>query len=599
MDNPSAAAQKNTHEGKADLLELVERERRKSRLVQEIASALSSSLDLDELLALIMEKVRELMSADRATLFLVSEDGNELWSKILNGGESQEIRLKVGEGIAGWVALSGEIVNIADAYIDKRFQPAVDLRSGYRTKSILCVPMRDTTGEITGVVQLLNKEDGPFDSEDEELLSALAGQAAVSIENAKLYHSVVAKNVELMEAQNTLEARTNELNVLFEIEKGLSAASELSTILELLLHRAMGVVEARSGAIALVDDEGNGLRFLACVGPKAGHLLHRKQELRKGLLGWCCQRREPLVLSQPAVDARHVGVFSDSSGAPAEELLCTVLIDGDDVLGGIQLADKNRGQAFSQADLRMATLIAGQASRAIKVLRRVKKENEQERLAGIGQMVAGVLHDLKTPMTIISGYAQLMAQMDDAKERESYVEQILQQFDLLSGMTREVMAFARGESTVLIRKVYLHKYLDQVAEQLRNAFMGRNVRLEMDTRFDGAAFFDQQSMLRLIHNLARNAADAMRGKPGLFTISTYVDDEALCLDFSDNGPGIPEELNGRLFELFATASDGGTGLGLAICKKIVVDHGGSIDYESSPGEGTTFKVRLPRSPASK
>src|SRR6266545_8336505 len=134
-------------------------EHKKLALVQEIGQALSSALDLDGLLALIMEKITILMEADRSTLYLFSEDGSELWSKVAQGGEVLEIRLRVGEGIAGWVARSGETVNIPDAYSDRRFYPAVDLRSGYRTRSILCMPMEARGGQRIGVIQVLNKAD--------------------------------------------------------------------------------------------------------------------------------------------------------------------------------------------------------------------------------------------------------------------------------------------------------------------------------------------------------------------------------------------------------------------------------------------------------
>ncbi len=577
-------------------------ERKKLRLVQDIASAISSSLELDSLLSLIMEKVRELMMADRATLFLVSDDKQELWSKVMEGGESQEIRLNVGEGIAGWVAVSGEVVNIADAYIDERFQPAVDLRSGYRTKSILCVAMRDSIGEITGVMQLLNKEGGHFTSEDEELLSALSGQAAVSIENAKLYQSVVAKNVALLEAQDKLHARTNELNVLYEIEREMAEALDLDSLLGRLLHRAMTVVESGAGSIALVEKEGNKtrLRFRTTAGSAARKLQHQIIDLDLGIIGWSVSHRENVIANDPSADERHARLFAEKFGQTARNLICTFLADGDEVLGAIELLDRADGADYSDGDMRMLTLIAGQASRAIRVHRSKQEVADQNRLAGIGQMVAGVLHDLKTPMTIISGYAQLMAQTDEADQREKYVEQILQQFDFLKGMTGEVLAFARGESTVLIRKVYMHRYMAQVGEQLRYVFTGRSVKLEIEGGFDGVAFFDQQSFMRLIHNLARNASDAMQGKPGIFKITTRVENEdTLCFDFIDNGPGIPHELEGRLFELFASATEGGSGLGLAICKKIAEDHGGSIDYTSAPGEGTTFHVRLPLEPANK
>jgi signal transduction histidine kinase len=185
-----------------------------------------------------------------------------------------------------------------------------------------------------------------------------------------------------------------------------------------------------------------------------------------------------------------------------------------------------------------------------------------------------------------------MAQMQDARQREQYVDQILRQFDLMSGMTREVLAFARGETNVLLRKVYLHRFLDEVMTQLEHALAGRNIALGLDAAYTGVAYFDEQAMLRLVHNLARNAAEAMpRG--GEFRISTQADGERLILEFADSGPGIPPELEGRLFELFATAKPGGTGLGLAICKKIVDEHGGDISCESVPGQGTTFRVALP------
>ena len=210
------------------------RERKKLELVSEVGTALSSALVLEDLLALLMEKVTQLMEADRSTLYLLSEDGAELWSKVVQGGETLEIRLRVGEGIAGWVASSGEIVNIADAYDDTRFQPAVDLRSGYRTRSVLTVPMRSSLGAIVGVLQVLNKRNAagdpaPFSEDDVELLLALGSQAAVAIDNSKLYLSVLSAKAEL-------EQRSHELEALYAVEKELSAASDLDSLLERIRH---------------------------------------------------------------------------------------------------------------------------------------------------------------------------------------------------------------------------------------------------------------------------------------------------------------------------------------------------------------------------
>ena len=157
-----------------------------------------------------------------------------------------------------------------------------------------------------------------------------------------------------------------------------------------------------------------------------------------------------------------------------------------------------------------------------------------------------------------------------------------------------MLAFARGETTILVRKVYLNRFLDQVVHQLRHSLEGRGVELALEPSYAGAAYFDEQKMLRLAQNLANNAADAMPDG-GRFEIATRADDDHLYLDFADDGPGIPEELEGRLFDMFESAREEGTGLGLAIVKKIVDEHGGVISYETSRGGGTTFTVKLPRS----
>jgi signal transduction histidine kinase len=570
-------------------------EEKKLALVQEIGQALSSALDLDKLLALIMEKITILMEADRSTLFLFSDDRKELWSKVLQGGELMEIRLPVGAGIAGWVAQSSEIVNIPDAYSDKRFYPAVDLRSGFRTRSILCMPMRMSQGQTIGVIQVLNKAGGPFTAEDEALLGALASQAAVSIENSKLYHSVVAKNVELATASQMLEQRGQELHILFEIEQEMNAALSLDELLDRILRRAMEVISVRAGSILLRERVTGELYFRSTAGEAGEQVKRLRINMGEGVVGWVAAQRQPLIVNDPVHDARHNRQLAQSVNYYPKNLLCVPLVSEDDVLGAIELLDKNGAKPFDEGDLKLLVLIAGQASKAIQLARAKEDRVNQSRLASIGQMLSGMLHDLKTPMTIVSGYAQLMAQIDDADQRGQYVEQILKQFDQMSAMTREVLAFARGESNVLIRKVFLHKFLQEVEAHLKHEFGGKGVTLQIDAGFRGAAYFDEQKMLRVVHNIARNAAQAMPNG-GTFRIATRTDGDLLVLEFADTGSGIPAEMEGRLFELFATSGKkDGTGLGLAIVKKIVDEHHGKISYTSKRGEGsgTTFTITIP------
>src|SRR6185436_18058097 len=440
--------------GPPDSVRLLEaalrREQKKVALVQEVSRALSDAGDLDALLTLIMAKVTELMDADRSTLYLVTEDGGWLWSKVVQGDERVEIRLEVGEGIAGWVAQTREIVNIPDAYADQRFQPAVDLKSGYRTRSILSVPMLGALGGLVGVLQVLNKSDGPFTHADEELLLALSSQAAIAIENARLYHSLVSQNQELQRARRDLERRTRELNALYEVEKELSAALDLDDLLSRILAQAITVLGGGAGSIALVEPDG-ALRFRTVQGPAAPRLIERTLPHGTGLLGWAIAHRTPLVIDNPGRDPRHALDVAKETGVSPQHLMVAPLIEGDDVIGGIEIIDQRRAARdgdgpWGDDDLKLLVLIAAQTAGAISLAHRRSEQSNRDRLASIGRMLAGLLHDLKTPMTIISGYAQLMAASDDGGQRDKYVEQIQRQFDLMAGMTREVLAFARGDT---------------------------------------------------------------------------------------------------------------------------------------------------------
>lgn len=577
------------------LEQALQREQKKIALVQEVSRALTETGDLDQLLSLIMAKVCELMEADRSTLYLLSEDGGHLWSKVSQGSQRVEIRLEVGEGIAGWVAQTREIVNIPDAYADQRFQPRVDVNSGYRTRSILTVPMLGALGGLVGVLQVLNKQDGPFLRGDEELLLALAAQAAIAIENARLYHSLVSQNQELQRARRDLERRSRELNALYEVEKELSAALDLDDLLSRILAQAITVLGGGAGSIALVDPDG-ALRFRTVQGPAAPKLIERTLPHGTGLIGWSIAHRTPIIVDEPAKDARHASEVAEEAGVRPQHLMVAPLVEGEDVIGGIEIIDQRRAARdgdgpWGEEDLKLLVLIAAQAAGAIGMARRRSEASNRDRLASIGRMLAGLLHDLKTPMTIISGYAQLMAAADEAETREKYVEQIQRQFDLMAGMTREVLAFARGDTDLVVRKVYMNRFAEDLTTQLGTAIAGRGITLEVKPNYDGIAYFDEQKLIRVFHNLTSNAVEAM---PDGGSLSVTIDREGEEVVFSvkDNGPGIPAAVHARLFELFATGRKGGTGLGLAIVKRIVSDHHGTVRCETGP-TGTTFVIRLP------
>jgi adenylate cyclase len=158
-------------------------------------SSLEQSLDLEKTLQSVMEEARQLMQADRSTLWLIDEDSGDLWSKVKSGdGKSLvELRIPSTTGIVGHVATTGENLNIPDAYQDPRFNPEADKRTGYRTRNILCMPVFDSGGKLIAVTQLINKAQGTFTTSDESFMRAFNIQAGVALENAKLFENVLVE----------------------------------------------------------------------------------------------------------------------------------------------------------------------------------------------------------------------------------------------------------------------------------------------------------------------------------------------------------------------------------------------------------------------
>jgi Nif-specific regulatory protein len=186
-----------------------------------ICQRMNSEREVGALLDLIATEATRLLEADRASLFLLDRERGELWSKIALG--SQEIRFDARLGIAGAVALSGETINVEDAHRDSRFYKEIDLRTGYMTRSLLAMPLRNHEGEIIGTFEVLNKKTGRFNQEDEEILKALAAQAAIAIETAQLVEEMKRHRDQLQEENtqlwNQVESRFSTQNIIGSSEK--------------------------------------------------------------------------------------------------------------------------------------------------------------------------------------------------------------------------------------------------------------------------------------------------------------------------------------------------------------------------------------------
>lgn len=162
-----------------------------------IGQTVSAETDIDVLLKVIAEETKSAIQADRCSVFLYDKKNNELWSKVALGMESQEIRFPADKGLAGHVVKTGETINIKDAYSDDRFNKEIDLQTGYKTQTILCMPIKNLKQEIIGAFQVLNKYGGTFSEEDEDLLIAIGSSAGIALENAQLFK----KQLEMLSEQ--------------------------------------------------------------------------------------------------------------------------------------------------------------------------------------------------------------------------------------------------------------------------------------------------------------------------------------------------------------------------------------------------------------
>ena len=584
----------------ADLEVALARETKVGATLRAVGVALGS-LDLDQLLELILDKITEAVDADRATLYLLDEANDELVSRIVQGDEVRSIRLQIGHGIAGHVARTGRPLHVRDAYADRRFNPEWDMLSGYRTRSILAAPMKNHLGKTIGVVQVLNKRRGDFNAVDADILAALATQAAISLDNSRLFLSVTQKNMQLLDTKEQLEHRVRDLKLLFDLESAMGRAASLDDLFVAVLSEGMRACEARYGAVALHDPESS----TSAHGGEIYVLDDKHKKLKRfpfrtdqGLIGYAIRHNEVVLTSDEATDPRRNAELNARIGIDCSTALA-IPLEGEDeqAMGAIALYNKRDVRGFSDEDRGLLTLIAANASTAIRLQLSRESREREDRLTTIGRLLSGVIHDLKTPLTVISGYVQLMQIEVDREKREEYAELVLKQFDHIGAMQREVLEFARGEKSVLVRKVYLQKFFHDVQMQLEHELARREVVLVVDVQDKGTARFDEGKILRIVHNLARNAAEAMADKGGKFTIKVTRDkgeNHAIVITFSDTGPGIPKDIEHRLFQSFVTSGKkGGTGLGLAIVKKIAEEHGGSISVHST-SKGATFKLRLPQ-----
>lgn len=335
-------------------------------VLDSVARAILIERHVDSLLDLIIDKLTEVIHADRGTLYLIDEDTQELYSKILQDetGRLAQIRLKIGEGVAGYIAETGETVNIASVENDPHFAPNFDRQSGYQTQTMLGTPMLNAKGKIIGVIQMLNKRDGGvFTHRDEIILTVLASQAAIAIENAQL----LASEQEKRRLADTLR----------EVSAIINSALDLEEVLKLILNQFERVVPFDIASILLIEGESlvvGAVRGLAADSVPLNTPLFKVEE--NPLIQEMVLQRQPIIIPNVLEDKRWIQISLTEN---VRAWMGVPLVVGNRLIGQLSLNHAKPG-FYRQSHAEVALTFANQAVAAIERARLYKKTIEQARL---------------------------------------------------------------------------------------------------------------------------------------------------------------------------------------------------------------------------
>ncbi|MCX7155788.1 MAG: GAF domain-containing protein [Rhodocyclales bacterium] len=335
--------------GKAELFYRIAELLRRTTALVDIANRVSDSLSLDVLFPRLMEVVTEALDADRSSLFLHDPDTDELFSRVIQGDAIGEIRFPCHLGVAGSVFISGEAEIIADAYADPRFNQEVDRHTGYHTRNILCVPIRNKKREVIGITQVLNKHAGEFDAEDQRLLEGLSLQASAALENARLFEKV--------------ERQQREEAMLLEVSASIVSEIHLDPLLMKIMAAATSLLDADRGTLFLYDVAHDEL-FSRVAGGIGGAEI--RFPANAGIAGECFSSGRVINIADAYNDSRFNPEFDRHTGYHTHSMLCMPIIArGERKIGVMQILNR-KGGAFGSADERRLRAFSAQAAVAIE-----------------------------------------------------------------------------------------------------------------------------------------------------------------------------------------------------------------------------------------
>jgi GAF domain-containing protein/anti-sigma regulatory factor (Ser/Thr protein kinase) len=575
LAHPAATAIRN-----AQRYEQTRRQARKLSAVNTVASVISQTLPISEIIKRAVDKVVEVMETDGGGIRLLDDETGELVlsaSKGLSPAFIQKVnRIKVGEGIVGQVAKTGIPMVVEDIEHDPRTMSKPIAVEGFHTFAAVPISAKK---KVIGTLGTATRSAREYTPEDLELMMAIGHQIGVAVENARLY--------------NDLSKRAKELEALYAVAEVVNQPGELNQILAEGLSQTLAVTELDMGAIALIDPEDGSLSFSAYKGLSEGFINWMKDMVRAKIIdpeAWPTEKYfhvEDLLLVHPVLPQE---VLDEGLRLYAE-----IPFFADGSLVGVLIVATRGEHEFTVEEIVLLQAVGHQLGTAIADARLRQEALEAERLVAIGQVAASVAHDLRSPLGGILRSAELMTRPELSPDtRQKLSHSIASLARRLINTSQQILEYVQQEQLSLARTPHkLSAYLNQVLDDLEVDFSDRGIEVLKKFQYSGEIWIDGNRMAQVIYNIAANARDVMPDG-GKFTVSTHLLRNQVEICFSDTGPGVPQELGQKIFEPFFTyGKRQGTGLGLAIARRIVEEHGGTINYEKFNKAGATFIVLLP------
>lgn len=617
-----------------DKLQLFDKTQQRARqlsAINEIANQLASEMgNVDRLLHLITENAVQILGAEAGSLLLVDEDTGHLEFHVVVGGGGQDLigtRIPAGSGLAGATVERGTPIIVNDPSRDARWYGDLDgpddlvaaldrgerydLASddaalddaGFQSRAILSVPLM-IGGRAIGVLQTINKADGSiFIDEDADLLETFAGQAAVAIENARLFDMT----------DQQLALRVQELDTMQRIDHELNRTLNLTSVVEITMDWALRKSGAEAGILAILDREQGELRIVASYGYQPGSPFGRRDDSAqmvyptdRGIVGRVIRSAQPSLITDVSIDPDYEETLE---GCVAQ--LTVPLFSANRVIGVIVLESAREGQ-LDLLDLDFVARLAEHASPAIvnaQLFQELQRANQAK-----SEFVSFVAHDLKNPMTSMKGYTDLLLKgvVGPVNEQQTgFLSTILNNVTRMETLVSDLNDLTKQETGNMrldIAPVDFREVIDETVQAQQRQIDEKEQELDIRVPFDlPAVLGDQTRLIQIMTNFVSNA-NKYTPPGGRITITAeaarntwdpHGPPQVIHCAVQDTGIGMSEDDLSQLFVPYfrsdnpKTREQPGTGLGLTITRGLIEQHGGQVWVESALEAGTTFHFTLP------